>query len=289
VLNLEAGPYLEGLVANLGWQISIAAMNCGWARDSGKNTANCSAEDGLTGGMYKAPGASYVGQPQTTGNQCVRPRELTAGFQYGFHTWASNTQGVRQQNCQSIAPELSGAVGCDKATDEVIWSGLSSVGAGIGENGCTGANCNDMWSVLKGTGSGLVGSLMNSGSSYVGFPPPRVYSNNENDTTGLKGGTTTRCTDQTGDDGNNWQCVREGLVAGDMRPGDTGNGYYWGTYCAAGDSPSPGSISGAQGSTALARSCITNGGTWKTEKNYMGPTCNLDPSILGPATPKLGP
>lgn len=292
VLNLEAGPYLEGLVANLGWQISVAAMNCGWGRDDGQNTGNCSPEDGGTGGMYKPVGASYVGDPKPTNSQCVRPRELTDGYRYGNWQWGGN-QGTYQANCQSIAPEKSGAVGCDKNTDEIIWSGLSSVNSGIGQDG---AGNNDMWAVLKGSGSGLVGSLMNSDTSYVGFPPPRVYSDTENCTQGLKGttsatcggGITTRCTDNE-DDTDNWQCVREGLVAGDLRPGDTGNGFYWGTYCAAGDSPNPAAISGTQSSKALAQSCITNGGTWKTEKNYMGPSCNLDPSILGAATPKLGP
>lgn len=287
VMNLEAGPYLEGLVSNLGWQLSTAAMNCGWARDNGENTGSCSGEDGGTGGMFKAIGGSYVGDPKPSGNQCVRPKELTAGYRYGNHVWSTD-QGVRQPNCQSLMPEISGASGFDDDTDKIIWNGLGTPAGnlddGIGSNGCTGS-CSDMWSVLKGTGSGIVGDLMNSSSSYVGLPPRRVYSNAENDVTGLKGGNTTACTDQSGDNNNNWQCIREGLGLGDLRPGDTGNGYYWGTYCSAGNTSSAGSISGAAGTQALGRSCVTNGGTWKTEKNYQGPSCNLDPSLgvkLGP-------
>ncbi|AFM12259.1 hypothetical protein [Turneriella parva] len=294
VMNLEAGPYLEGLVGNLGWQISIPAMNCGWAKDAAQDTASCSAEDGRTGGMYKAVGRSYVGNPRPTGNQCVRPRELTAGYRYGDWTWGTN-QGVRSPNCVRFMPEPSGLPGlsCTKVTDEIIDSGFStvlgSIGSGISDAGCDGSSgCLDMWAILKGQGTGFVGSMMNDTGSAIGFPPPRVYSDSENSTTGLKGGTTTRCT-QGSNDGNNWQCIRVGLNGGDMRPGDTGNGYYWGTYCAAGNSLTVGSISGAAGSTALSQSCVANGGTWKTERNYQGPSCNLDPSILGAATPKLGP
>lgn len=284
VMNLEAGPYLEGLVSNLGWNMSVAAMNCGWGRDDGENAGSCSAEDGGTGGMYKAVGSSYVGNPRPTALQCIRPRELTAGYRYGNWTWAGGTQGVRQQNCQSLMPERSGLSICDSVTDQMIWGGFSSVDDGIGQSGCTGTTCDDMWSTLKGTGGGIVGSLMNSTSSYVGFPPPRVYSNAENDTTGIRGGSTI-CTDTTGNNGNNWQCVRVGLQSGDLRPGDTGNGYYWGTYCAAGTSQNVAGITGAISTQTLARNCIFNDGSWHTEKNYQGPACNLDPSLgvkLGP-------
>lgn len=296
VLNLEAGPYLEGLVNNLGWQTSIAAMNCGWARDNGENNvAACSNQGwsgGRSGGMLKSVGSSYVGTPAPTGNQCVRSRETladpTATFKtngsvyehrYGDYAWATN-QGVRVNNCKSIMPEASGVSICNKNTDVLIWDGLMSVDSGIGSDGCL-SGCEDMWSMLKGQGSGLIGSLMNSDSSLVGFPPPRVYSDTENDTTNLKGGTTTACANNSASQ-NNWACVREGLVAGDLRPNDGANMYYWGTYCAAGDADTPGSISGGLGTQALARSCITNGGTWKTEKNYQGPSCTLDPSA-GPA------
>ena len=291
VLNLEAGPYLEALVGSLGWNMAVAAMNCGWARDAGDNTGagQCTntPEDGNTGGMYKQVGNSYVGNPKPTGNQCIRPRELTAGYRYGNHVWSTN-QGVRSQNCQSTMPEKSGGslgVTCEKNTDETIWSGLSSVEQGIGKSGCL-TGCDDMWSILKGDGgASLVGSLMGTTNSWVGFPPPRVYSDGENDTTNIKGGNTRACSGDSTYNNNNWQCVRLGLIAGDLRPGDTGNGFYWGTYCAAGDSPNPGSILGGVGSQALARSCMNNGGTWKTEKNYQGPSCNLDPSLgvkLGP-------
>jgi len=286
-MNLEAGPYLEGLVSNLGWQMATAAMNCGWGRDVNQNTGagQCTnvAEDGNAGGMYKTVGGSYTGTPAPSAGQCVRSRELTAGYRYGAYTWSGGLQGQIQANCQSLMPEKSGMSVCDKNTDDTIWSGLSTVDSGIGDDGCTGS-CEDMWSILKGNGSGLIGSLMATTSSYVGFPPPRVYSNSENSTTGIKGGATV-CSYSSSYNNDNWQCVRLGLNAGDLRPGDTGNGYYWGTYCAAGDSPTPGSITGALGSTALALSCINNGGSWKTEKVYQGPSCNLDPSLgvkLGP-------
>ncbi|MFZ5628403.1 MAG: hypothetical protein ACOY5B_04685 [Spirochaetota bacterium] len=297
VMNLEAGPYLEALVSNLGWHMSTAAMNCGWGRDAGENTGNCSAEDNSgagggtnspnqgTGGMYKAVGSSYVGTPRPTAAQCVRPRELTAGYRYGNYSWGAS-QGIIQANCQSLLPESSGLSICNAVTDTMIWSGFSSVDDGIGEGGCSGTACNDMWSVLKGTGGGLVGSLMNSGSSFIGFPPPRVDSTAENATTGLRGGTTTICSDDAGQHGDNWQCVREGLVAGDLRPGDTGNGYYWGTYCSAGNSLTPGSITGGASTQTLARSCIANDGSWKTQKVYTGGAgCTLDPSVDA----KIGP
>jgi hypothetical protein len=283
VMNLEAGPYLEGLVSNLGWNMATAAMNCGWGQDNGENSGSCSAEDGGTGGMYKAVGSSYTGTPKPTANQCVRPRELTSGYRYGNYTWSTN-QGVRQQNCMSLMPERSGLSICDSVTDSMIWNGFSSVDDGIGASGCTGATCDDMWSVLKGQGGGLVGSLMDTGSSYVGFPPPRVYSNSENATGGLKGGTTTACSNGS-NNGDNWQCVRVGLKAGDLRPNDAGQGYYWGTYCAAGDSANVPGITGGAGSSTLAYNCINNGGSWHTEKNYQGPSCNVDPS----AGVKIGP
>ncbi|MBN8220922.1 MAG: hypothetical protein J0L53_08345 [Spirochaetes bacterium] len=296
VMNLEAGPYLEGLVSNLGWNMATAAMNCGWARDSGENTGNCSAEDNATpggtdpsgsgpgtGGMYKSVGASYTGTPKPTAPQCVRPRELTAGYRYGNYTWGSG-QGIIQANCMSLMPESSGLSICDAVTDSMIWNGFSSVDDGIGDSGCPGATCDDMWSVLKGQGGGLVGSLMDSGSSYVGFPPPRVYSDTENATGGLKGGTTSACSNGS-NNGDNWQCVRAGLKLGDLRPNDTGTGYYWGTYCAAGDSTNVAGITGGAGTSTLAYNCINNGGSWHTEKNYQGPSCNVDPSLgvkIGP-------
>jgi len=295
VMNLEAGPYLEGLVSNLGWNMATAAMNCGWSRDAGENTGNCSAEDNTgagggtnapnqgTGGMYKAVGSSYVGNPRPTALQCVRPRELTAGYRYGNYSWGAS-QGVLQPNCMSLMPEASGLSICDSITDSMIWNGFSSVQDGIGADGCTGTTCDDMWSVLKGSGGGIVGSLMDSGSSYVGFPPPRVFSDTENYVTGIRGGSTI-CTFDTAENGDNWQCVRQGLKAGDLRPGDTGNGYYWGTYCAAGNSQNVAGITGAISTQTLARNCIFNDGSWKTEKNYQGPSCNLDPSLgvkLGP-------
>ncbi len=278
VMNLEAGPYLEGLVSNLGWNMSTAAMNCGWGRDDGENAGSCSAEDGGTGGMYKQVGSSYVGNPKPTALQCIRPRELTAGYRYGNWTWSAGTQGITAANCQSLMPERSGLSICDSVTDSMIWGGFSSVDDGIGQGGCSGTTCDDMWSVLKGTGGGIVGSLMASNSSYVGFPPPRVYSNAENDTAGIRGGGTI-CTDASGNNGNNWQCVRVGLQSGDLRPGDTGNGYYWGTYCAAGTSQNVPGITGAISTQTLARNCIFNDGSWKTEKNYQGPSCNVDPSL----------
>lgn len=297
VMNLEAGPYLEGLVSNLGWNMATAAMNCGWGRDANENTGSCSAEDdnGLNGGtnspnqgkggMYKNIGSSYVGTPKpAAAAQCVRPRELTAGYRYGNYSWGTN-QGVIQANCMSLMPESSGLSICDSVTDSMIWNGFSSVDDGIGDDGCAGTTCDDMWSTLKGTGGGIVGSLMNSTSSYVGFPPPRVYSDSENSTTGIRGGGTTICTDASGNNGDNWQCVRVGLQSGDLRPNDTGNGYYWGTYCAAGTSQNVAGITGSAGTQTLARNCISNDGSWHTEKNYQGPSCNLDPSLgvkLGP-------
>jgi hypothetical protein len=296
VLNLEAGPYIEGLLAALGWQMSIAAMNCGWARDDGEHTGACPAvagdpgSDGASGGMYKAVGGSYNGNPKPTLPQCIRARELTAGYKYGNYTWTSATlgtpQGTRVQNCKSILPNMSGGsfiATMEEVTDVIIWDGMDAVIAsvlnfgrvadGIGsneQNNNNTNNLNDMWSILKGTSSGVVGWVMTLNSSWVGFPPAKGYNN-----TAALGDASSSCSDNSGDNGDNWQCVREGLVAGDL--GATTNGYYWGTYCSG---------AGTSGtSTTKARSCITNGGTWKTQKNFQSSTCKLDPSFDA----KVGP
>ncbi|MBV6493002.1 MAG: hypothetical protein LDLANPLL_01009 [Turneriella sp.] len=283
LLNLEAGPYLEGLLSALGWQMSIAAMNCGWARDDDENNGSCPAvswSDGSDGGLRKSVGSSYSGLPAPTATQCIRPKEtLTDGattYRYGYYTWSSGTQGVRQPNCQSIMPKLSGgSFGINKVTDEIIWGGLTSIGGnlddGLGSNGCTGS-CSDMWSMLKGTGSGILGWAMGTDDSYVGFPDPKGFNN-----TAPLGGSSTYCTDESADNNDNWQCIREGLQAGDL--GAVGSyGAYWGTFCSGAGTSSSGQ--------AMARSCITNGGTWKTQKNYQSSSCTVDfsgtPTKVGP-------
>ncbi len=191
-------------------------------------------------------------------------------------------------------PDTSGASGFTDDTDYIIWGGFAPLGGiagsverGIGQSGCSGSNCSDMWSLLKGTGTGLIGTLMSNDSSQVGLPPARVFAPiaNENCVNGLRGTSavacgsaiTTVCTDGTASQAN-WACVREGFQAGDLRPNDGTNMYYWGTYCAAGDTDTAGSISGPTGTQSLARSCISNGGTWRTQKNYQGSDCRLDPS-----------
>ncbi|HRP70569.1 MAG TPA: hypothetical protein PLY93_13655, partial [Turneriella sp.] len=145
VLNLEAGPYLEALLSGLGWQISIAAMNCGWARDDGDNSGavQCTSfpdRDNASGGMLKDVGDSYNGVPKPTARQCIPAREITAGYKYGNYTWgASNEQGIRWQNCQSIMPWKSGGsfiATAEGDTDNIIWNGLSApLGLGTIEKG----------------------------------------------------------------------------------------------------------------------------------------------------------
>lgn len=282
VLNLEAGPYLEGLLSALGPDMAVAAMNCGWARDDNEHSSACPAtsdSDSRQGGMYKAVGRSYIGTPKPGSNQCIRSRETVSHsggtFRYGDYTWgASNNQGVRWQNCQSTMPKKSGGsvlgITIDKATDKMIWEGLdrafgaARVDDGIGDDEIgPAAPAADIWSILKGQGDGIVGWVMSGDGSSVGFPDPRGFGG----ATPL-GGSSTACSDDSGDNNDNWQCIREGLADGDL--GSTTNGYYWGTYCAGADTSGTG--------TTRARNCISNGGLWKTEKNYQSSSCTLDPA-----------
>lgn len=291
VLNLEAGPYLEGLLAGLGWQMSIAAMNCGWSRDADENTGSCgttSWSDGSSGGLYKAVGRSYNGNPKPAGPYCVRPREITDGYKYGNYTWSGGAQGIRYENCVSTMPWMSGGnavITVQDETDKIIWNGLSSIAGdiddGLGSNGCTGATCSDMWSILKGQGSGIVGWVMTLSSSWVGFPPPRNFGGMAN---GRPDGSSagTLCSGN-GNDGNNWQCIRCGLADGDLSSNATGsctstsNGRYWGNWC------SGAGTSGSRGTNA--KNCVYNGGTWKATKNYQAASCKLDPTVDGRIAP----
>ncbi|MCS6984583.1 MAG: hypothetical protein NZM25_05590 [Leptospiraceae bacterium] len=291
VLNLEAGPYLEGVLFNMGWQVAIAAMNCGWARDNGEHPGACPAvswSDGASGGMYKAVGRSYgtaspPGNPRPTAPQCIRAREVTAGYKYGNYQWGTN-QGVRTENCQAYLPEESGGsfvVTIEDETDRIIWNGLSSIAGnmddGIGsntENNNSTNNGNDLWSVLKGEGSGIVGWVMTTNNSWVGFPPPRGFDGTVVIDSDPAAGVQSYCTrNDENRDTNNWLCVQEGLNAGDLGNTSSGSsyGFYFGTYCSGANASGTG--------RALAQSCFMNGGSWKTERNYQSASCKLDPAV----------
>lgn len=298
VMNLEAGPYLEGLISNLGWQPSIAAMNCGWARDDGQNPAKaeCTAfgsTDGAVGGMWKAVGGSYAGNPAPTAKQCVPARELTAGYRYGNYPWGTN-QGIRDANCRSIMPNLSGGsvlgITEEDNTDNIIWNGMSTtvgdLDRGIGSDNCDGSGgCSDMWGLLKGKGSGALGWIMGKSNSYVGFPSPSNSTIGGNRPDGSSAGTL--CSSNN-NNSNNWQCVRCALQRGDLgstldcSSGDSAGtstyGRYYGTFCSGGATTTGG------GSTDAQR-CISNGGTWKVAKKFESASCKLNPAVDA----KLGP
>jgi hypothetical protein len=264
VLNLEAGPYLEGLLAALGPHMAIAAMNCGFARDSDENVSSCPAGNGMSaGGMLKAVGSSYNGSPKPSGTYCVNHQEITAGYKYGNYSWSGGTQGVNGDNCRAILPNDSGATIFYRRTDRIIWEGWCPFG-------CVDDGMDDIWEMLKGNGSGILGWVMDSGLSSVGLPGMRGFGGSNATPNGAA--PTTLCTSNS-NNGDNWQCIRQGLKNGDLSTGS--NGYHWGGYCS-------GAATNTGTGSTVAQRCYNNGGTWKPMKNYQSPSCKMDPSVDPP-------
>ena len=260
-----------------GWRNAIPALVCGFGTTQ-TTTDNCgflytganrnvsanfttsgtaldgSTCSGATPCQQIAGGIATVTFPRVETlaiTQNPTPSGQGANGQTYTHTYSANVAA----NCQNFLPETSGALGLERATDDIVYRGMRGCMAGIAA-ATVPAGMTGIWQVLKG--QGFVGWLLSNGGT-MGTPPLQATAN------------TPRCTDSGETD--EWNCIKWGKNDNNGADNIGGNSddnvsyNRWGNYC---------SIPGY----STPSTCEAANGRWMPNKNYA--TCQINPDIHGP-------